>query len=320
MDLLVLARRPLAPNAVRPMGPAIAFRNVLRVLCSGVARALLFVGLSLLVSCASAPKPTVTPRPVVTVAANTEERDAFLSYLTTSALRAKAIRVKGDIALDQGSSSNSASFSLKNKRLAEHSTMTGDHAVVERIDSLSMEVMGPLGIKVARFLASPVRYQFYDILQGETLSGATDARSLEGLTHLSGVSLGMMSDLVYGLVPDGSRIGPQDSVQVLSAGARHTMVLYRAGRNTTEVIDLDGDLSAGLPTRMRYRRWQGIIQDAARTRVRSAVYIDFTKYQMIAGVAVPQHIEAAAGENKLTLDYQEIDVNPSELTVKIKMP
>ena len=58
-------------------------------------------------------------------------------------------------------------FSMKSKRIDRE----------RRIDSLSIEVKGPFGIKVARFLCSPEGYQLHDILHGETIHGATDARA-----------------------------------------------------------------------------------------------------------------------------------------------
>ena len=287
-----------------------------------------FIALSLVSivfsGCASSPKTTIT-RPIATIDSSVEDRQRFLDWLMLSASRGRSLSVTGDISLDQGGSSNSGTFVMKNKRLREPgSSETHDpsHEVLIRVDSLSMEVKGPFGIKFARFLASPEHYEFWDILHGEPLSGPTDAKTLEALTHLNGITLSMMSDLIYGLIPDGSKIGPDDSVAVYSTDAQRTMVLYRANHKATEEIDLDlkpGEEFSAL-TKLRYRRWNGVVADPVHAKIRSAVWVQFSNYSTINGVLIPGHLEAVAGDNKLTLDYTDVQVNPQDLTVHIKMP
>lgn len=221
--------------------------------------------------------------------------------------------VTGDITLDNNGESNSASFSLKSKRI----DLDGN-----RIDSLSVEVIGPFGIKVARFLASPVQYKFYDVLHDQTLSGATDTKSLEDLTQLQGVTLEMMSDLIYGLA--GDDLSPNDSVRLyISAESHYELIAQNVNANATSMLDLEGalpnDSSAGNLTLVRYRRWNGIL-NPLEDRTRPAVSVRFSEPIVVNGVSIPQHIEAKAGVNMLTLAYDHIEVNPPAMTVKIKMP
>ena len=70
---------------------------------------------------------------------------------------------------------------------------------------------------------------------------------------------------------------------------------------------------------VHYRRWNGII-DPIENHLSPAVSVRFSEPIVANGVSVPQHIEATAGANKLTLTYDHIEINPPALTVKIKMP
>ncbi len=284
--------------------------------------AVLLIAGSAIAGCAPSTKTTTT-KPVATVDTSSVDRERLLDWLRISARRARSLSVSGDISLDQSGSANSATFDMKSKRARaqDSSEKNPEYDVLVRVDSLSIEVKGPFGIKVARFLASPVQYQFYDILHGETFSGAVDSRSLEALTHLDGVSLPMMGDLIYGLVPDGWKLGSENIAASYITGSRHTYVVHRTSPNITETIDIDeADGDVLVPTRMRYRRWNGNIADPLHAGIRPALWVDYSQYSTFKDVSVPGHIEAVAGENKLTMDYKEIDVNPASLTVHIKMP
>src|ERR1700733_958214 len=146
--------------------------------------AILMIACAIFSGCSSSQKTTANhSRTVDTSAAAIS---SIRSWLASRSLLARNISVEGDISVDQNGSENSGSFSMKSKRLA-NPEKSGADGETSRIDSLSVEVFGPFGIKVARFLASPVKYQFYDILHGEPLTGPTDAHSLESLTQLRGV-------------------------------------------------------------------------------------------------------------------------------------
>jgi hypothetical protein len=267
---------------------------------------------TLLAGCGSAPKTTVS-HSANRLDVGAVERGNIRSWLAARSLLARSMSVTGDITLDNNGESNAASFSLKSKRL---------NADGNRIDSLSVEVIGPFGIKVARFLASPVQYEFYDVLHDQTLSGATDTKSLEDLTQLQGVTLEMMSDLIYGLA--GDDLSPNDSVRFYSTGESHYVLISQdVNAKATSMLDLEGalpnDSSAGNLTLVRYRRWNGIL-NPMEDRTRPAVSVRFSEPIVVNGVSIPQHIEAKAGANTLTLAYDHVEVNPPALTVKIKMP
>jgi hypothetical protein len=239
-------------------------------------------------------------------------------WLVGQSKAARSINVSGNISVDQDGSSQSASFDLKAKRLNE----TGDR----RVDSLSVVVSGPFGIKVARFLASPEKYSFFDILHGETVSGETDQESLSHLTQLRGLSLPMVTDLVFGLVPAGDDLLPEDSVLLFERSSIQTLVVYRAHDQVTDAIELAGSLPqtgnvapAALSVR-RFRRWNGYVTDPLNTQRVPDVTINMSDHTLENGVLVPHHIEANAGKNTLQLEYTDVLVNPSSLTVRIKMP
>ena len=63
-----------------------------------------------------------------------------------------------------------------------------------------------------------------------------------------------------------------------------------------------------------------MITDPGSTSVSPDVVVRFSSPIIVNGVSIPQHIAAAAGENKLTLDYNKIEINSRSLIVKIKMP
>ena len=278
-------------------------------LCCLASTILLFAG------CAG-PQKTTTTRVIPTIDTSATRIGMLRSWLINCSIAAHSLSAAGDITLDQNGESNSASFTLKSKRL--------DDFGQTRIDSLSVEVAGPFGIKVARFLASPDRYQFYDILHGQTLAGRTDAYSLEELTHLNGISLSMMSDLAFGLAPGGDKFAPEDSLILFSNGSHHTLLIQRAKQNATEALDLEGSIpNEGTVTGLmlvQYRRWNSIAIDPIHTSERPIATIQYAEPTIVNGVSIPQHIEATAGLNQLVLQYNTIQVNPSPLTVRIKMP
>ncbi len=262
-----------------------------------------------LAGCASAPKTTIV-HPLAH-SANMAAIADIRSWLDRESRAARSLNASGDITVDQSGESNSASFTLKSKRL---------NASGNRIDSLSIEVMGPFGIKVARFLASPQEYKFYDILHGQTMSGATDPNSLEDLTHLQGISLEDMSDILYGLVNNDR--SENDSVSLYSDNERHHALIIRIPGVSTAALDFDGELprdsSSGDLTLVRYQRWNGT--PGSITTTPPAITVHFAEPTLVNGLSIPQHIEATAGKNKLTLEYDHVKVNPPSLIVRIKMP
>ena len=202
----------------------------------------------LIAGCASVPKTAPLPKlhplaPTATAAAFDEIR----SMVSRQSCAAQSLSASGNITVEQNGESNSASFSMKSKRLAipNGDAFGSDHSVLwaKRIDSLSVEITGPFGIKVARFLASPQKYEFYDILNDQTLSGPTDRQSLEDLTHLNGISLEDMSDLIYGLASLDTAY--RDSIQLFSDTAHHTSLVVREPGIATTAYDFSGSAMAG---------------------------------------------------------------------------
>lgn len=228
--------------------------------------------------CASAPKTTVSH-----TANRLDASGAMLAniraMLAAQSLMARSMSATGDITLENNDGSNSASFAMKSKRL----DVNGN-----RIDSLSIEVIGPFGIKVAKFLASPQQYKFYDILHDQTLAGATDAESLENLTQLKGVSLPMMSDLIYGLA--SGDLSASDTVQCYSSGESHYLLIAQnVNANATSMLDLEGtppsDSSVGTLALVHYRRWNGIL-DPMENKLPPAVSVRFSEPIAVNGVSI----------------------------------
>jgi hypothetical protein len=258
--------------------------------------------------CSPATKTTRETR-AAAIDTNAETISRIRTWLSLRSASLQSLSVEGNLSFTANGESNSATFALKSKRLDPSGN---------RIDSLSTEVFGPLGIKVARFLASPMQYQFYNILQGETVSGATDAKSLEALTHLNGVSLSAMTDMVYGL----ANIDPADSLRLFSDARYHSVIVQRRSANVTFVLSLTENDAAGPTdkfTLVSYRRWNGLI-DPPRSSAQPVVTVRFSDPIMYNGLSVPQKIEANAGANTLKMEYTTVEINPPSLVVRIKMP
>lgn len=271
--------------------------------------ALLF---AIVAGCASQQKITKQPIPVA-IDTSRLEIQQLEHWLAERSKICQRLNVEGDITVDQEGETNSASFDMKSKRL---------DASGNRIDSLSIVVSGPLGIKLARFLASPERYQFYDMLHGQTLSGRTDATSLEELTHLSGVSLPIMSDIIYGL-PGMNLEG--DSIRLYSTSSdRYVLIDQNPNLNITYLLQFEGALTANSVNGTFYLshldRWNQILDPMSSKVPTPFISIHFSEPESVSGVFIPKKIEAVNGNNSLTLQYNTVELNPNSLKVKIKMP
>ncbi|HEY3875290.1 MAG TPA: hypothetical protein VGM92_07415 [Candidatus Kapabacteria bacterium] len=270
-----------------------------------------FATIAFLASCGTQPKMTKERLPV-TIDTSAVTIANIRSWMASRSIFARSLSVSGDITVDQAGDKNSASFAMKSKRI---------DAGGNRVDSLSIVISGPLGITLARFLASPQQYKFYDILHGQTLTGPTDAHSLEDLTHLGGISLSEMSDIVYGLpgIPFQT-----DSLSLYSnSETRHVIVAKDNQAHTTAVLELEGTLpnetDAGSLQLTGVRVWNGLI-DPMHTAATPYVTVHFSELETVGGFSIPKHLDARAGENSLTLQYDDVQINPDELTVRIKMP
>lgn len=197
-----------------------------------------------------------------------------------------------------------------------------------RVDSLSVEVSGPFGITVARFLASPEEYIFYDALHGDVSRGKTDARSLENLTQLRGITLSTMSDVIYGLAPGADGIDPQDSLELFSLTQdQHVLLIRHHLTSGTEAVYLDGVLpelqqEINLTTLRvsRYERWNTWLNAFDQSRSKPNVTVRYSSPKVMDWLQLPMVIEAVAGNNSLMLEYTDVTLNPDQLTVRIKMP
>ena len=265
------------------------------------------------------PTTTTTVANIPTIDSSELRISQIRSWMQSQSRLAHSLLASGSISVDQNGAANSANFTLRSKRL--------DESVTTRVDSLSVEVTGPFGITVARFMASPEEFQMNDIMHGDTRRGRTDPKSLEGLTHLNGITVSMMNDLVYGLTPGGDTYSPMDSLMLFATGTEHAIVIYRKEQNATEMVslagelpDTDGTLSIHPLYVLGYERWNGMIEDPIRSGIKPAVSIQYGERAMVDGFSLPQHTEAHSGENTLVLDYADTHMNPNDLTVRIKMP
>lgn len=226
---------------------------------------------------------------------------------------------EGSITLGDGNSSQSGHFELKSKRLR------GIHEP-ERVDSLSMIVTGPFGITGAKFLGAPEEYQFYNAIEGEKYRGRPDPKTLQDLTGMKGLTLQSLSDVIYGIAPNGADLALGDTAILRSISAEHhVLYIQRPSVQITEAITLKGKLPSDSAdkatlTIIEYERWNKIIPFESTTLPKPDITITFEGLFDRKDFGLPSYIKASSGRTTLEIEYTNANQNPQNLTVKIKMP
>jgi outer membrane biogenesis lipoprotein LolB len=245
--------------------------------------------------------------------------DAVLRCLNDESAVACRMTAEGSITLSDAGSSQSGHFELKSKRLQEINNPS-------RVDSLSMIVTGPFGITGAKFVGSPNEYQFYNALEGENYKGKPDPKTLQEITGMKGLTLQSLSDVIYGLAPNGSSLAIGDTAILRSYSEyRHVIYIQRTGLNFTEAITLNGKLPATDSGKaklviIQYERWNKIIPFESTTLPKPDITISYEGLFDKKDFSLPNFIKASSGSTTLEIEYTSADQNPKNLTVKIKMP
>lgn len=292
---------------------------------TSILSALIF-GLALLASGCKTPE-TITKPPAsrAEVDPDRQKIDRIVDWLELWSRQAQSLQAEGGMTVSNAETQQSGNFTLKTKRLK---LIGAEPPVSVRIDSVSLEVRGPFGITAVRFLASPSYYALYNMLLGETMEGVTNDRALEGLTQLKGISLQAMNDVIFGLPPSPDDIDPQDSVILLTRGtAQHILMIHRFRKNYTEALTLDGviqssneALAINQVKLTRYERWSGMMMTYTSANPKPEASIRYSDIVQKNTVPFANTIEVTTGENKLLLEYEEVDHNPQELKVYINIP
>jgi hypothetical protein len=280
---------------------------------------LLLLSALILASCSSRP---VTRERINTAGAvsvlDTQTLASVLQCINDLSLSACSLSGEGTITLKDGSNSDGGHFELKSKRLQGAN-------MPERVDSLSMIVSGPFGITGVKFLGAPEEYQFYNAIEGEKYNGKPDAKTLQSLTGMKGLSLPTLSDVIYGLIPNDIQM-PGDSISLKSVSEfRHVVYKRRAVYKITEMITLNGKLpvspqeKANL-TIMQYDRWNRIVPFDSTSVIKPDISVSYQGLVEKQSFPLPSFISARSGVTELDLEYSSASVNPKDLTVKIKMP
>jgi Domain of unknown function (DUF4292) len=286
---------------------------------------LLLLGAILAQGCTSAVKTTrSTGIENPAVDRNRVRVDQVVNWLDRTSIAARALSAEGSMTVANQETSQNAHFTLSSKRLDAESSLHNSN----RADSLSIIITGPFGISVARFLASPSEYFFYNSLNGDSFHGATDAHSLEALTQMKGVSLSLLNDALYGLAPGAENINPQDSIILLSIGDDDHILLIQHKRDSlTEAIYLHGSIPDGaepIPvaglTVDEFQRWKGMVGAEELKKTPALMTIHYRDLAVHDGVVLPKTIEARTGNNQLSIEYSTVRANHDDLVVKIKIP
>lgn len=272
--------------------------------------------------CSTPATVTKQPTPQAQVDPNQRKIDRVIDWLETWSRQAQTLQADGSMTVSNEETQQSGKFTLKTKRIAATSSTE-----TNRVDSVSLEVRGPFGIVGVRFLASPTYYALYNALMGETMEGPTNARSLEGLTQLRGITLQSMNDVIFGLSPSPDDIDPQDSILLFSRSASsHILVIYRFEDNFTEALTLDGVITEDAPIALnqmrllRYERWSGQRMNYSNANPPTEATIKYSSHTSHGSIPFANTIEVITGKNKLLLEYDEVTINPQSLRVFINIP
>lgn len=267
--------------------------------------------LSALSGCTSqALKQDSTASKTASVSVGVDQSLVVINTLNAQAEKAESLIGSGVITLTESGSSQSGSFDLKSKR----------HRNGTRIDSLSMVISGPFGITAAKFLGCPGEYCFYNVLEGDKYRGTPDPKALEKLTGMKGLTIGALSNVMYGLAPYDFTFTDGDSVKLYSLTENeHQLYITRVGDGFTEVITTKGKLGNGMRI-TRYQRWNRVVNYMITSKFTPDISINYSGSISSKEFALPNYITATNANTKLEIEYQNATQNPNPLTVKIKMP
>jgi hypothetical protein len=215
---------------------------------------------------------------------------------------------EGMITLRNGGSSQSGQFELRSKRCAA----PGD------VDSLSMIVSGPFGITAAKFLGSSNEFHFVNVLQGEQYHGKPDAKTLEQLTGMKGLSLTLLNDLIYGISPMRLTEAELEAAQgQLLKGGKQRLFYKNTAKGYSEAITLRND---GKTLKLyTYERWNRLVDTSEAALYSADLLVTFTGSFAEEPYLLPRMITATSGVQTLEIEYSEAKENPST-AVRIKMP
>jgi hypothetical protein len=264
------------------------------------------LALLFLIGCTSAPIQKTIPASETSKPEN-ELRIINGQLLSVSGI-CQSLYGEGTITLREGNSSQSGQFELRSKRCAA----PGD------IDSLSMIVSGPFGITAAKFLGSEREFHFVNVLQGEQYHGKPDAKTLEQLTGMKGLSLSLLNDLIYGVSP--LRLNDEqikDAQQQFLIGGKQRLFFKNVLQGYSEAITIRG---GGNSLRLyAYERWNRLVDTSDAALYRPDLLVTFGGSIVEDPFLLPRNIIATSGSQTLEIEYSSARENP--LTeVKIKMP
>jgi hypothetical protein len=181
-----------------------------------------------------------------------------------------------------------------------------------------MIVSGPFGITAAKFLGTDKEFHFINVLENERYNGKPDSKTLEMLTGMRGLSLGLLNDLIYGVSPIrlNDRQVQDAKQQIMEKGMQRIVVNNPQG--FTEAITLRPNIkSLRLYT---YRRWNRQLDTSQLELYRPDLLVTFSGTIAEDPFLLPMTITASSGLQTLEIEYSLAKENPNELTVKIKMP
>jgi len=279
----------------------------------------IILSLTALASCTSRSATEEKKNTISTANPDRRTLDAVLRCLNDESAVACRLTAEGSITLSDAGSSQSGHFELRSKRLQSIS----DPA---RVDSLSMVVTGPFGITGAKFVGAPDEYQFYNAIEGEKYKGKPDPKTLQQITGMKGLTLQSLSDVIYGLAPNGSQLEIGDTAILRSySDYRHVLYIQRRGSGFTEAITLNGKLPASGDDKaklviMQYERWNTMIPFESTSLPKPDITINYEGLFDKKDFNLPNFIKASSGSTTLEIEYTSADQNPKNLTVKIKMP
>jgi len=178
---------------------------------------------------------------------------------------------------------------------------------VKKNDSLMVEISGPFGISVGAGLVTRNQFQFYNGIDNSLLEGEPTPESFRRVLRIP-VAFDDILELFTGTVTIGRAAEPGIIPSGIAKGDEYYIVYKSKKENIEYVIDLDKAVVSS------FRR-----HDATGSLVEEVRFRDFKERD---GSYVPTYItlRRPMEEQKLTVSYEVVKVNPPELTFPFRIP
>jgi outer membrane lipoprotein-sorting protein len=210
----------------------------------------------------------------------TERSLTFSDVLTRAAERDDRIQTlngKGSITIETPEASNSGSFRVR----------------LKKPDSLTVEIRGPFGVRVATLALTREQFLYYDWMENRAIVGKPEERMLRQILHLA-ISFQEIFGVFTGVFPQNDS---SDTIRQFTTGNDAYNVLFRSSTRSKQ-YSIDGET---------YIIKEYSISDNSTGILMTASASDFTDDTP----SLPQFLRIVfpAERRSITITYDDIRVN-----------